>query len=178
MEELRGRIAWVGGEVEEARLRLVAALGLARRAGAPRTQARGVGNLLRLAGSQGLRSEDSVAEYLGPIRPLLAENADLPELRESLVAAAATILERAGPEPLLPILDWLDRTESVPGELLTPLRLAAEVLSGRRPRRLPGERAEVRRAVEEVLRAIGEAGDTGGEPDPEARRQKTRPRKD
>lgn len=96
-----------------------------------------------------------LSQYVDLVAPLLADSDDDRSALSRVAAAAARALRPreametlSAMEPILPD-PWRD--------LLRPARLAAEVRAKRRPKSLPGESIEVRRAVRFVLDPKGAA---------------------
>lgn len=95
---------------------------------------------------------ESSRRLLESIEPLLHPTATNEAVRDGLIRFAFTLLSGPGPGFLLDVLPILEG--GLPEEratILRPVRLAAEIKSGLRPKELPEEAEEMRRAVNEVL---------------------------
>jgi tetratricopeptide (TPR) repeat protein len=98
---------------------------------------------------------ESFRRLLRSIQPLLRTAATEEAARDGLVRFALTLLAGPGPGFLLDVLPVLEgELPETQATILRPVRLAAEIQSGRRLKELAEEPEEMRRAVNEVLRWI------------------------
>ncbi len=151
----RGRLMRAQGKQREALELLRTAFSLALKVGAR--------SLMRSLASEFFRdlevaireSPSDQAGILQPVQSLIRLAGERDEIRSGLVKFSIGMLFRRDPEDFLGLLPKLELAlpASCP-TLLQPARLAAEVMTGKHTRELPGEPEEVRRTVEEVLNKV------------------------
>lgn len=152
-----GRLIWAAGRLEEGLDSLVTAHRLAKKAGhllnADLFASTAWNRLADVASQIDMQIEpDRFRRLLRLTEPLLQATEADESARSQVVRFARSLLTNQGPEFLLDMLPSLGAgLPSSRSTLLRPLGLAAEVQLNRKPRELPEESEEMRRAVQEVL---------------------------